>query len=80
MLKTLFKRNVNGTINQWSIIVENDGYWTEYGQVGGVITKSDKVFVTAKNIGRSNATTLEEQALKEAQSLWKKKKKIRKLC
>lgn len=75
MLKTLFKRNVNGTINQWSVIVENDGYWTEYGQVGGVITKSDKVFVTAKNIGRSNATTLEEQALKEAQSLWKKKKK-----
>ena len=75
MLKTLFKRNVNGSINQWSVIVEEDGYWTEYGQVGGVITKSDKVFVTAKNVGRANATTLSEQSLKEATSLWKKKKK-----
>lgn len=75
MLKTLYKRNVNGTINQWSIIVEDDGYWTEYGQVGGVITKSEKVFVEAKNIGRSNETTISEQSLKEATSIWKKKKK-----
>lgn len=75
MLETLFKRNVNGSINQWSVIVDNDGYWTEYGQVGGVITCSEKVFVTPKNIGRSNETTIEEQALKEAKSLWDKKKK-----
>ena len=73
MLKTLFKRNVNGTINQWTIIAEEDGYWTEYGQVGGVITKSDKVLVTPKNIGKANATTIAEQSLKEATSIWKKK-------
>lgn len=30
MLETLYKRNVNGTINQWSVIVENDGYYTEF--------------------------------------------------
>ena len=75
MLKTLYKRNVNGSINQWTIIVEEDGYWTEYGQIGGVITKSDKVFVEAKNIGRSNETSVAEQSLKEATSIWKKKKK-----
>lgn len=44
-----------------------------FGQVGGVITKSDKVFVEAKNIGKKNETTVEEQALKEAESIWKKK-------
>lgn len=75
MLQTLYKRNVNGSINQWSIIIDNDGYWTEYGQVGGVITASEKVFVTAKNVGRSNETTIEEQAIKEAKSIWDKKKK-----
>ena len=71
--KTLFKRNANGSINQWLIIADEDGYWTEYGQVGGVITKSDKVYVTEKNVGRSNATTIAEQAVKEAQSIYDKK-------
>lgn len=34
MLEKLYKRNVNGTINQWEVIVENDGYYTVFGQVG----------------------------------------------
>ena len=49
MLEKLYKRNVNGTINQWEVIVENDGYYTAFGQVGGVITKSEKVIVEAKS-------------------------------
>ena len=73
MLEKLYKRNVNGTINQWEVIVENDGYYTAFGQVGGVITKSEKVIVEAKNIGKKNETTQEQQALKEAESVWKKK-------
>ena len=73
MLEKLYKRNVNGTINQWEVIVEKDGYYTAFGQVGGVITKSEKVIVEAKNIGKKNETTQEQQALKEAESVWKKK-------
>ena len=30
MLEKLYKRNVNGTINQWEVIVDKTGYWTEY--------------------------------------------------
>lgn len=73
MLNTLYKRNVNGTINQWSVKYDENGYWTEFGQVGGVITKSEKVIVDAKNIGKKNETTIEEQAIKEATAIWKKK-------
>jgi DNA ligase-1 len=73
MLNTLYKRNVNGKINQWSVKYDENGYWTEFGQVGGVITKSEKVIVEAKNIGKKNETTIQEQAIKEATSAWKKK-------
>lgn len=34
---------------------------------------SDKVYCEAKNIGKKNETTVEEQVLKEATSVWKKK-------
>lgn len=44
-----------------------------FGQVGGVIQKSDKIFVEPKNIGKKNETTIQEQAVKEAESIWKKK-------
>ena len=65
MLTTLYKRNVNGSINQWSVLYDENGYWTEFGQVGGVITKSDKIIVKPKNIGKKNETNIQEQALKE---------------
>lgn len=66
---TLYKRNVNGSINQWSVYCEDDKYWTEYGQVDGILTKSDVVVAQPKSIGKINETSAEEQALKEAQSL-----------
>lgn len=74
-LKTLYKRNANGSINQWSIIVENNVYWSEYGQVGGVIVKTVPIEASPKNIGKRNETSAEEQAYKEALSIWKLKKK-----
>lgn len=74
-LKTLYKRNVNGSINKWTIFVDDEGYWTEFGQMGGAIVQSDKIIVEAKNIGKKNETTIEEQAIKEATAIWKKKKK-----
>ena len=72
---TLYKRNVNGSVNQWTMIIEDDGYYTEYGQVGGKLITSDKVFVTQKNVGKKNETSLSQQAVNEAMSIISKKKK-----
>lgn len=69
MKHTLYKRNVNGSINVWSIIIEEDGYYTEYGQLNGKLVTSDKVFVEAKNIGKKNETTIQQQAINEAESI-----------
>lgn len=69
MKHTLYKRNVNGSINIWSIIIEDDGYYTEYGQLNGKLVTSDKVFVEAKNIGKKNETTIQQQAINEAESI-----------
>lgn len=72
-LSTLYKRNVNGSINEWTIYFDDEGYWTIFGMVGGALTTSDKVFTEAKNIGKKNETTAKEQAEKEAIAVWKKK-------
>ena len=74
-LNTLFKRNVNGSINQWRCCYDEEGYWTEYGVVGGVLTASEKVLVEGKNIGKKNETSVPEQIMKEIEALYKKKKK-----
>jgi hypothetical protein len=71
---TLYKQTVTGAINKWSIFVENNYYWTEFGNINGVNQISDKVYCEAKNIGRSNETSNEQQAVLEASSLWKKKR------
>ena len=70
---TLFKRNTNGSINQWQIIVTDNGYYTKEGIVNGEITQSKTTFVKGKNIGRSNETSDSEQAIKEAESKYKNK-------
>ena len=72
---TLYKRSANCSILQWTIFCDDIGYWTEFGQVGGVITKSNKTFVFPKNVGKANETTQEEQAIKEAESLYELKLK-----
>lgn len=72
---TLYKRNANGGINKWTVYVEDNSYWVEYGQVNGVLTKGEIIFAEAKNIGKKNETSAHEQAMKEALSLWKKRKK-----
>ena len=69
MKHTLYKRNVNGSINTWSIIIDEDGYYTEYGQLNGKLVTSDKVFVEAKNIGKKNETTIQQQAISEAEAI-----------
>ena len=52
--QTLYKRNANGTVNQWSIIIENDGF--EPHNVNNVQVIIPKV----QNITKTNNTTIIE--------------------
>lgn len=71
----LYSRASTGKPQQWTIIVSGNSYWTESGQVGGAITKSAPTFCFGKNSGKKNATTDNEQALKDAQSKYDKQLK-----
>jgi DNA ligase-1 len=72
---TLYSRASTGKPQQWTIIVNDDHYWTESGQVGGAITKSAPTFCKGKNLGKINETTPHEQAMKDAQSKFDKQLK-----
>jgi ATP-dependent DNA ligase len=71
----LYKRTSTGAIQQWTIEVVGDSYITSSGQVGGAITVSSPTVCEAKNTDKANATTGEEQALKEAQAKYDKQLK-----
>jgi DNA ligase-1 len=59
----------------WSIGVEKNIIITEHGQKGGKIQHAEETIKEGKNVGRSNETTPEEQALAEATSKWEGKVK-----
>lgn len=69
-LPTLYHKAKGGDLRQWTVWAKDDTILTEYGQVGGKLQTSQKKAV-AKNVGRSNATSPEEQAKLEAESLWR---------
>jgi DNA ligase-1 len=75
----LFKRDTTGGIRQWYYQTGYDeaGRWawrTVSGLYGGKMVESEWKFVESKNVGRANATTLEEQASSEAASEFVKKR------
>jgi DNA ligase 1 len=72
-LPTLFARTSLGQVQQWQITWEGDSFFTSEGIVGGVITVSKPTICAGKNIGKTNETTPEQQAYKEAKAKWKKK-------
>lgn len=76
---TLYKRDKKGKLMEWSIERYSDhkpdiwnsnwkGYITKSGYVDGKITTSAPTFVTAKNIGKSNETSIMEQIDSEMDS------------
>jgi DNA ligase-1 len=69
----LYSKSLTGKILEWTIEVEGDSYRTIAGQQDGKKVTSEWSKCEAKNVGRSNATTGEEQAKLEAEALWKKK-------
>ena len=75
-LPTLYKLTVNQTINKWTIFIEGNCYWTEFGKVNGAIQQSEKTYCVGKNKGRSNETSDDEQAILEATAIWKKKQSM----
>jgi ATP-dependent DNA ligase len=65
---TLYKRTLHGKIQIW--YMESDGakYRTVSGQQDGVLTTTDWTICEAKNVGRANATTPEEQCQAQVKS------------
>ena len=73
ILPTLYKRVKTGRIQQWSIVVEGNTFYTIEGLVDGKLTSSIPTECSGKSTGRSNETSGREQAVKEAKALWQKK-------
>lgn len=73
-LPTLYKLSTDKVrVNQWEIEVVNDTYRTISGFKGMIQTTSEWTTCIAKNTKKSNSTTPAQQALAEAESLWKKR-------
>lgn len=78
MFEPLFKRTSTGAVQIWQIRVEpqDDGtavIVTTHGQVDGKSQEGRDVVRTGKNPGKKNATTPQQQAIKEAESKWTEK-------
>lgn len=72
-LPTLYKRDTTGKIREWTMAYQtgmNPGTFTIAGIQGGKLVQSGLNTSEAKNVGRSNATTADEQAQKEAEAKW----------
>jgi len=76
-LPTLYQRTANGSINYWKVWA--DSYWvcSEWGQVGTKSPMRQKYAAEPTNEGRANFRDAAAQACFEAESLWKKKKRLK---
>jgi DNA ligase-1 len=72
-LPTIYKKTKTGKVQEWTIEVKGNQYRTISGQTDGEKITNKWTDCDIKNEGRSNATTPEEQAIKEAEAKRKKK-------
>lgn len=72
-LETLYKRTTTGAIQEWRVRHSAGMVIADSGQLGGKLITNTKL-VTAKNVGKANETSTEEQARLEAESDWRRKK------
>jgi DNA ligase-1 len=77
LIKTLYKKDSNGKLMQWTIETIGKSFRTCDGYVGGKITTTSPTICTSKNVGRVNETTPEAQCIIEAKAKVEKKKKER---
>lgn len=74
----LFGKDAKGAARVWEIEVSHDGsgggvvITRKYGTLGGKLASSVREVSSGKNLGRANATTPLQQAVSEAQALYKK--------
>ncbi len=68
LLQPIFKATNGGKIQEWTIEVVENKYRTISGQTDGKKVISEWTEVFGKNTGKANATTDNEQALKEAEA------------
>ena len=71
-MKTIYHTSKTGAIVEWDIWTEGADIVTEFGQRDGKKQLARKT-ATGKNVGRSNETTPEDQAILEMKSMHKKK-------
>jgi DNA ligase 1 len=75
--KTLYSRNQTGKVVQWTIEVHNHGDYSSITVISGLHNGSKSAraskIAEGKNIGKSNETTHETQAIAEAESRVRKK-------
>lgn len=71
----LYKRTTTGAIQVWYQEREGGRYRTHSGQKDGKIVTSEWTVAKPKNVGRSNATTSEQQAEAEIEANYTLKKK-----
>ena len=72
-LETVYKKTKTGATQEWTIEIVGNKYRTHSGQVGGQITTNSWTIVYGKNIGKTNETTDNEQAMLEAVAKRKKR-------
>jgi DNA ligase-1 len=71
--RTLYKRAVNGKVNEWTIEVNGHCYRTVSGYTDGLKTTTEWTCCDGKNVGKKNGTTAAAQAEKEALAEWRKR-------
>lgn len=74
-LETLYKIDSVDRLREWTMHIDGNSFYAIKGLVGMKLTQDKPTTATAKNVGRSNETTNEEQAKSEAQAKWEKKLK-----
>jgi DNA ligase-1 len=74
-LETLYKQTTTGATQSWEIEIEDNKFRTVSGQLDGKKIVNKWTVCQGKNLGKKNATTGEEQALKEAEAKHEKKLK-----
>jgi ATP-dependent DNA ligase len=66
----LYHKGKTGALVQWTVWTESNIIFAEHGQVGGKLQITPGIECSGKNIGKSNETTPEQQAIAEAKAMW----------
>lgn len=69
--ETLYGKDSSGSLKVWTVFTEGNKIVVHFGKLGGKIQTKDTL-CKGKNIGRSNETSPEQQAILEAKAKWVK--------